>query len=451
MPEESVLDRPLYPHERLEVSRKMVALQQKGEINDNILGQRFSALLEMDRDTVKSTHGGVAMRTAGFHRIEDMMTKFNSGQFLGGLSRKTSEVLSSLVDTVNISGQNVLARIDIEPVLYNWFVKKFPVLDRVMKERSNGLNHSWNLSTSFDEADAQFITELGVTPFGQGVYGQATTNIAILATTRGTSYKEQLGVEASGMTYDGGMDAVDLELQRGAWAMAKKAQVAFFQATNAPTHGAGVANDGTTEDGLYIPNAFVGLRVMLSTLANNVLSGFYPSSGGFTPNVLDAGAATSTVPNPVTQAIQSIVQDIVNYGGEPSAIYLSARAAGKINLEVTQLIRFTSADVNGGIVSGAMVRGVDTAAGVLPLIIIPGNSIGTYTAVGGPNNGVLVEDVYVVDETTISFPFLGSAVPTTIEIPMGFDRTLVRRYIMFWMFGLAMKIPVFNGKVRVAV
>ncbi|MGI0133445.1 MAG: hypothetical protein ACREBW_00605, partial [Candidatus Micrarchaeaceae archaeon] len=61
------------------------------------------------------------------------------------------------------------------------------------------------------------------------------------------------------------------------------------------------------------------------------------------------------------------------------------------------------------------------------------------------------EDVYIVDETTMSFPFLGSAVPTTIEIPMGFDRTLVRRYIMFWMFGLAMKIPVFNGKIRVIV
>lgn len=233
--------------------------------------------------------------------------------------------------------------------------------------------------------------------------------------------------------------------------MAKKAQVAFFQATTAPTHGASVPNDGTTEDGLYIPNSFVGLRVMLSSNANTVLSGFYPASGGFSPNVVDAAAPTTAVTNPITQAVQTLAQNIVNYGGEPSAIYLSARAAGKINQELTQFVRFTSSDVSGGLVSGAMVRSIDTVSGELPLIIIPGNSIGTYTAVGGPNNGILCEDIYVVDETTMSLPFLGSAVPTTIEIPMGFDRTLVRRYIMFWMFGLAMKIPVFNGKVRAIV
>lgn len=451
MPETEVLERPLYPHERLEVARKMVQLQKKGEINDAILGQRFSALLEMDPDSVKKSMGGVQMRQAGFHDISKMMAKFNTGQFLGGVNRKTSEVLSSLVDTVNISGQNVLARIDIEPILYNWFVKKFPMLDRLMKERSNGLSHTWNLSTSFDEADAQFITELGVTPFGQGVYGQASTNIAVLATTRGTSFKEQLGVESSGMTFDGGMDVADLELQRGAWGMSKKAQVAVFQATIAPTHGAGVANDGTTEDGLYIPNSFVGLRVMLSGNANNVLSGFYPASGGFSPNVVDATNPTTTVTNPITQGVQQIVEDIVNYGGEPSAVYCSARVARKLGLEVTQFIRFTTQDVNGGIVSGAQVRAIDTVAGEIPIIVIPGNSIGTYTPATGVNSGVLSEDVYVLDESTLTIPFLGSATPTTIEIPMGFDRTLVRRWIIFWMFGLAMKIPVFNGKVRVQV
>lgn len=106
MSEEALLDRPLYPHERLEVSRKMVQLQKRGEINDAILGQRFSALLEMDIDTVKETHGGVGLKTAGFHKIDGMMAKFNQGQFLGGVSRKTSEVLSSLVDTVNISGRS---------------------------------------------------------------------------------------------------------------------------------------------------------------------------------------------------------------------------------------------------------------------------------------------------------------------------------------------------------
>jgi hypothetical protein len=271
------------------------------------------------------------------------------------------------------------------------------------------------------------------------------TNIAILATTRGASYKEQLGSEASGVVFDGGMDVADLELQRGAWAMAKKFQTAFYQGVNANAVGLAPGQAGTpNEYGInYGSVAFNGLRVSLSSLANSVYAGggFYPS--GFSAIAVDKGAGT------VTEGVNSIAQQIIDNGGDPSAIHISATAATKLAIEGGNLIRFGSADVNGGLILGNTVRAIDTVAGQLPIVVVPGNSIGSYTPSTGAYAGQTVEDIYVLDESVLSFPFLGSAVPTTLEIPMGVDRTLARRFLIFWMAGFAMKIPLYCGKLRI--
>lgn len=429
------------PHERMEAARKLAAMQKEGLINDAMLGQRFTSMLENPR--AQEEGGAIDIKRAGMHRLDAVMMKMSSGHLLGlrpGITTKATDVLSSAFSTVSGTGQPVLARVDLEPIIYNWFLRKFPALDRIAKERSNGLNHTWDLSTSFDEADATFMAELDKSPLGQGVYGQASTNIAILATTRGNSYKEQLAVAQSGMTYDGGMDTVDLELQRGAWALAKTFQTAFYQGTTI------TGKTGTDEYGKTYTNGFNGLRALISTNANTISSGFYPT--GFSPLILDKSATGG-----ITASVNTIAQQSMDLGGEPSAAHMSAYAATQLALEASSGgygIRFTMDDVQGGLVMGNTVKAIDTVAGQLPVVVIPGNSIGTYTAPAGTAfAGTTVEDIYVLDESTLSFPFLGSAVPTTIEIPMGVDLTLAKRYILFWMAGFAMKIPVYNGKVRI--
>jgi hypothetical protein len=95
---------------------------------------------------------------------------------------------------------------------------------------------------------------------------------------------------------------------------------------------------------------------------------------------------------------------------------------------------------------GLTLGTVVTAAGELPLLPVPGDSIGTYTISSQGHR-----DMYVVDEDSWSMPYLGSDSITTLEIPIGVAGSLSRLYIMYVMFGLANKAPQFNGKIRVNV
>ena len=95
-------------------------------------------------------------------------------------------------------------------------------------------------------------------------------------------------------------------------------------------------------------------------------------------------------------------------------------------------------------VQGLTPGSILTAAGELPIIVVPGGAIGTYTLVSAGR-----EDIYILDEDTISVPYLGSDSITTLEIPVGVAGALTRLYIMFVMTGLAVKAPLFNAKVRV--
>jgi hypothetical protein len=100
-------------------------------------------------------------------------------------------------------------------------------------------------------------------------------------------------------------------------------------------------------------------------------------------------------------------------------------------------------DVAPGVVTNA----VNTVFGPLPLAIVPGDSIGTYNAANYSSN--LVRDMYVLDESAISLPYLGSEGPTVLEIPVGISGQLTRLYIVFGMWGLAVKAIPFSNKVRI--
>jgi len=393
----------LTPQEVMEEAHDLRERYLKRYLSDQVLTQMFSYRVENP-----SEDGRIPVGRFGLHRRDDLF-QVTGRQPLYGASRK------DVLDTSFSGGQGggALARVDLEPIVYNWFVTRFPALERIAKERANGVSHTWNISLDYGENDADFVIECAPGTVSRSTYQQMNTNIAILLIERGVSYKERVAVEQSGMTYNGGMDAVDLELQRGVWAAAKTFQRCLYQGTILS------GKDGTSEFGRTYTNGFNGLRYMLgetSVVGNNA---YYP--GGHTPVIIDKGDGT------ITDAIDTAAQQILDNGGMPTAIHLSATAATLLRREASQLVRFGPADIDQGFVLGGHVRQIDTIAGRLDIVVVPGNSIGSYVAPSTSTyTGTNVEDVYVLDESVLSFPFLGSANPTTLEIPMGYDKSNCR-------------------------
>jgi hypothetical protein len=87
---------------------------------------------------------------------------------------------------------------------------------------------------------------------------------------------------------------------------------------------------------------------------------------------------------------------------------------------------------------------VNTVFGEMPLTVVPGDSIGSYT-----RSGHTVSDIYFLDEDTITLPYLGSDGVTVLDIPMGVGGQLTHQFILFGMWGLAVKVPTWNNKIRV--
>lgn len=321
----------------------------------------------------------------------------------------------NIAKVLDASGGAALIRQDLEPMLYALFVKRFPFFDRIRKEGANGLVHAYNQQTAY--GDAAFMTEAGTVTDDTNTYARQTTNVAVLATRRGITLKSQFAIQQGGAGFDG----LATELSGGVTAIAHKLQKTLFQGNASSSTGtAGV------ELGAYDANGFDGLRKVLGTAA---------SAG----NPITTKGTSS-----YTAAINDTVASILNNGGNPSAIILSPTDAAAYQNELTNLIRYP----NGGEVGAAGLGfgSVVTPAGALPLLAVPGDSIGSYTV-----SSVNVRDMYVVDEDTWSMPYLGSDSITTLEIPVGVGGALTRLYIMFVMYGLAAKAPQFNGKIRVAV
>jgi hypothetical protein len=357
------------------------------------------------------------MSTTDLHEMLDIQAARETGK------QASSDVLNQLaVANPNIaklldsSGGTALIRQDLEPILYSLFVKKFPFFERIRKEPANGLVHAFNQQTAY--GDAVFQTETGTVTDDAATYVRQTTNVAVLATRRGITLKSQFALNQGGGPFNG----LSTELASGVTAIAHKLQVALFQGNADTSASAGAA----TELGAYDANGFTGLRKHLGTAAG-------------TAQIVNKGS------NDYLATINTNVASILNAGGNPSAILCSPTDyAGLVN-EVTNLVRY-NAPSQAGQVMGLTLGTVVTAAGELPILPVPGDSIGSYTV-----SSTNYRDMYVVDEDSWSMPYLGSDSITTLEIPVGVNGALSRLYIMYVMFGLANKAPQFNGKIRVTV
>lgn len=322
-------------------------------------------------------------------------------------------VISKVLDT---TGGAALQRQDLEPMLWQLFVRAFPAYQRFTKVPANGLVHAWNQITAY--GDAQFMTELGTVTDDNATYVRQTTNIAQLATRRGVTFREQLAVPAGGMNWN----PQQIEIQQGLTAMAHKMQKTIFQGQASNSGGT-----ASNELGLYDPNGFTGLRSILNT-ANAVNFSPYLTSN---PDAFAAAIGATMVP--ITDA----------GGGIPNVVYMRAAEQQRLTDSLTQFQR--SVD-RTEFVPGFTVPAIATGIGLVPIVGVPGDSIGTYTATTFSSK--TVADVYVLDDTSVAIPYLGSPGPSVLEIPPGVSGQLTRLFIIYLFNGLAvMSIP-WNGKAR---
>lgn len=321
-----------------------------------------------------------------------------------------------IVRALDTAGASALIRQDLEPILYELYVKMFPAFERFTKEPANGLVHAFNQITSF--GDAKFMSELGTVTDDVSTYVRQTSNVAILGTRRGVSLKSQFAVLAGGAGYN----PEQLELQGGLRAMAHRMQKTIFEGQSSDSGGT-----AANELGLYDANAFTGLRSILnSARVKNV----------------DPTAGT---PEDMRAAIDRACEEIQNAGGEAQIIWCHPHEKVSFDLQQDKNVRYMNSFVD--VAPGVVTNAVNTVFGPLPLATVAGDSISTYTATTYSNN--TVRDMYILDEGTISLPYLGSSGPTVLDIPIGISGQLTHQYIVFGMWGLAEKAIPFSNKVRV--
>jgi hypothetical protein len=374
----------------------------RGELRKRSTNELFAIFAEQSRQK----HVGIPVEAWLANGGSPLANGYN-GLLSHGLDADVSKALDSATGAA-------LIRQDLEPVLYELYVRVFPAFDRFPKEPANGLTHTFNQLTSF--GDAQFMGELGTVTDDRSVYVRQTTPIAIVATRRGVSLKSQFATLQSGS----GFNPEQLELMGGLRAISNKMQNQIFSG-----HATDSGGDASNELGAYDPNGFTGLRSILNS--------------GRVKTVDASGSTIDDFRSPINQAAVEMMQQ----GKTGSLIaYLNPFDKELIDAQQDKNVRYVNELVNVGV--GVNTNVINTVFGATPLFPIPGNAIGSYT-----RSGDTVRDIYLLDEETLTLPWLGSEGPTVLDIPIGISGQLTRLYIIFGMWGLAAKAPTFSNKVRV--
>lgn len=379
--------------------------------------------VEMRRSLQKLTDAELTRAFSEQARQQNTGIPFDAWANAGGYTVQNAlaqnDMLAKALDT---AGATALIRQDLEPILYELYIRQFPAFERFPKEPANGLVHAYNQITAY--GDAQFMTELGTVTDDKSTYTRKTTNVAIIATRRGISLKSQFAVTAGGMNWN----LEQLELQGGLRAIAHKMQTTIFQGQSTDSGGL-----TTNELGAYDANGFDGLRSILG-------------AGGVNASRIKNVDPTAATPEDMRAAIDRAAQEIVEQGGAPSIIWAHPNEKVTFDLQQDKNVRYMNSFVN--VTPGVQTNAVNTVVGPLPLAIVPGDSVGIYQTAAAFSSAN-VRDMYLLDESTITLPYLGSEGPTVLDIPIGISGQLTHLYIMFGMWGLAVKAIPFSNKVRV--
>ena len=143
----------------------------------------------------------------------------------------------------------------------------------------------------------------------------------------------------------------------------------------------------------------------------------------------------------------------ITQGGGPNPSILWANPLTKIAFdqqqnEKTRIVVPNQVDIGIGV----RAQEINVLTGTVPFGLVKGNDISNYATTntdGSFNGGENVRDIYALDESTISLPYLGSEGPTVLDIPIGISGQLTHLFIIFGMWGLAVKAIPFSNKLRV--
>jgi len=390
-------------------SRAMQLAEQRNAIGKVLRGATDRELMTMLSTLAREKNAGVP--------LDDWLA-------YGGKAREDTfdlihgEVDPDIARALDSSTGSALIRQDLEPVLYELFVREFPGFDRFRKEPANGLTHTWQQTTAY--GDAQFMGELGTVTDDRSTYVRQTTNVAIIATRRGVSLKSQFAALQSGS----GFNPEQLEMKGGLRAIAHRMQYQIFSGHS--TDNTGTANN---ELGLYDPNAFTGLRSILNTArAKNV-------------------DPLATTPEDMRRAFNQAATEVIQQGGRVSMLWGSPLDKEVFDAQQDKNVIYQNQLTNVSV--GVTTNAVNTVFGPLPYGVLVGDAIGAYVPTVLPSGWTNARDVYLLDEDTITMPYLGSEGPTVLDIPTGISGQLTHLFIIFGMWGLAVKAPTFNNKVRV--
>jgi hypothetical protein len=339
-----------------------------------------------------------------------------------GLFGRDSEGVRKALDA---STGSVLIRTDIEPVLYEVYLRRFPAAEVIRRIPANGIVHTYNRRTA--PGAAVTITDLGdmSAAMVNSTLGQVqSSHIATIVSPRAIGLKLRYAVQQSGMGFN--LDGNDnLELVAAMYAIANKNQSLMLQGNSATA-----SKTLDDEEGLTDANGFDGIRAILKGAGTSI------------------NKATSDA---YVDIINKAVGQIMNAGGDVNNLLVEMSVAIRfaLNLELQQFLRVIDRAPGGGIDTALSANGIVTIGEWLSKIMsVPANTQGTglgyYTY-----NTVVTEDVDVFDPSGLAFAYLGSPNPVILELPIGFNNQLSQVYYPFLMNGLVFYVPEFGRKVRV--
>lgn len=320
----------------------------------------------------------------------------------------------------------VLIRTDIEPFLYEAYLREFPAAERIAPTPSNGIVHTYDVRTAIPTA--QTLNNVGdfSGAFSNSTFvRQASSNIAIIAAPVSIALKLALAVQQSGMVSFNLQGSDNLEVMGAMTSIARKNQSLLLQGNKSTA-----SKTLDDEEGLTDANAYDGLRAILKDASTSITK-----SGGDTYRALLRRAAAQ----------------IRNAGGSSRNIIALCSEGGQIAIdaELEEFYRITNGRPAGGVDLNLSANGFRLGSKELSEIVsVPADAqsagMGYYTF-----NSAVVEDIDVLDVTGCKFAFLGSPTPTILELPMGYNNQLGRVFVPFLMNGLVVHIANFQRKIRI--
>lgn len=392
--------------------------------NDRVFDLRGKKYTEMDL-LKKFAYTANAERPAD-NDSGDMNRKmvgelFDSGAIHGSM---VPTIQKAILDSTGgyTSGGSVFIRQDLEPYIHELFVSKFPWWEMMASGASNGLVHVANQITATDSnaLGATAISETGAITYVSGVYNRASYPIMILGTGRGVTFKEMAATVAGGGT----VQPLETELRNGIIALARDAQFYLFQGNATNTS----STTTTSEGGAYNSITIDGLR------------GVTGSVGSFAGN---GAVQIDQIALTLTDSLIAAASRLADNGGTAKLALMTKRAKAALDTENNGNKRYNDAMTD--VVAGVRANTIACVDGDVPVLSVPGNTIGAYVS---PTTGAYVEDVYVLDTDHITRRWLYSPTFTVLEIPSGVDGILSSRYLVFVMFGNELAAPPFLSKIR---